>query len=189
MRSDKFGSQLERKSKSWFFIIFPMWMFMNRRRQNSDLTTYTFKILVLCTPELMKEGHHGTGFSNFQIQKWVSQTVVFDILLMSAKNCKKDTIFDNLRTINQEGGMKTRFMTPFFSSAFRALTVKKPHFCILNLSKFIFLGHPFVHSGLQNTWILEVKAVRLGFCPIRFKKDTHWEKWKNQVLLFLLSGE
>ena len=74
MRSDKFGSQLERKSKTCFFI-FPMWMFMNRRRQNSDLTAYTSKILVLCRPELTKEEPHGNGFSNFQIQKWVSQTV------------------------------------------------------------------------------------------------------------------
>ena len=41
-----------------------------------------------------------------------------DFLLMSAKNCKKDKIFDNLRTINQEGAMKTRLMTPSFSSAF-----------------------------------------------------------------------
>ena len=24
---------------------------------------------------------------------------------------------------------------------------------------------PSVHSGLPNTWILEVKALRLGFCP------------------------
>ena len=31
--------------------------------------------------------------------------------------------FDNLRTINQEGVMKTTLMTPFFSSAFQALTV------------------------------------------------------------------
>ena len=74
MRSDKFGSQLERKSKTWF-LIFPVWMFMNRRRQNSDLTAYTSKILVLCRPELTKEGPHGNGFSNFQIQKWVLQTV------------------------------------------------------------------------------------------------------------------
>ena len=72
---------------------------------------------------------------------------------------------------------------PIFFICFSS-SVKKPHFCILNLSKFIFLGHPFVHSGLQNTWILEVKAVRLGFCPIRFKKDTHWEKWKTRFYFF-----
>ena len=40
------------------------------------------------------------------------------MLLTSAKKLKKDTIFDNLRTITQEGDMKTRQMTPFFSSAF-----------------------------------------------------------------------
>ena len=44
-------------------------------------------------------------------------------LLKSAKNCQNDTIFDNLRTITQEGDMKTRQMTPLFSSIFQALTV------------------------------------------------------------------
>ena len=41
-----------------------------------------------------------------------------DFLLMSAKNFKKEKIFDNLRTINQEGAMKTRVMTSSFSPAF-----------------------------------------------------------------------
>ena len=36
-----------------------------------------------------------------------------DFLMISAKNCK-NTIFDNLRTINQEGDMKTRLMPHVF---------------------------------------------------------------------------
>ena len=39
-------------------------------------------------------------------------------LLKSAKNCQNDTIFDNLRTITQEGDMKTRQMTLFFNLLF-----------------------------------------------------------------------
>ena len=39
-----------------------------------------------------------------------------------------------LRTITQEGDTKTKRMTPFFSSAFRALTVYKTHFCIWKFS-------------------------------------------------------
>ena len=53
-----------------------------------------------------------------------------DFSLISAKNCKKDTISDNLRTLTQEGDMKTRQMTPFFSSAFQALTIQETQFCI-----------------------------------------------------------
>ena len=30
-------------------------------------------------------------------------------------------------------------------------------------------GSPLVHSGLPNTWILEVKAVRSEFCLVRFR--------------------
>ena len=55
-------------------------------------------------------------------------------------------------------------MIPFFSSSFWALTVCDLHICIWKLSKFIFMEPPpFVHSGLQNTWVLEVKAVRSDF--------------------------
>ena len=46
---------------------------------------------------------------------------VLDFLLISVKNYKKDTISDNLRTITQEGNMKTRQMTPFLKSTFPAL--------------------------------------------------------------------
>ena len=58
-------------------------------------------------------------------------------------------------------------MSPFFSSTFRALTVCDIHFCIWKLSKFIFVGPPWIHSGLQTTWVLEVHAVRLEFGPVR----------------------
>ena len=43
---------------------------------------------------------------------------LLDFLLTSARNCRKDTNVDNLWTITQEGDMKTRQMTPIFSSAF-----------------------------------------------------------------------
>ena len=42
-----------------------------------------------------------------------------NVLLISAKYCEKDTIFNNLNTITQKGDMKTRQMTPFFSRAFQ----------------------------------------------------------------------
>ena len=42
-----------------------------------------------------------------------------NVLLISAKYCEKDTIFNNLNTVTQKGDMKTRQMTPFFSRAFQ----------------------------------------------------------------------
>ena len=41
-----------------------------------------------------------------------------DFLLASAKNYKKATIFDDLKTITQKEDMKTRQMTPFFHLLF-----------------------------------------------------------------------
>ena len=45
-------------------------------------------------------------------------------------------------------------------------------------------GYPLFHSGLQNTWILELKAVRLMFSPVQFRKHTHWGKWKTWFYFF-----
>ena len=52
------------------------------------------------------------------------------LLLQSAQICKKMHFFDNFRTITLEGNMKTRQMTPFFSSAFPTLAVCNIHFWI-----------------------------------------------------------
>ena len=68
MKSDKFGSQLERKSKTWFFSFLDV-CFLNRTRQNSDLTAY-FADQNRRKDDLMK-----MNFVNFQIQKWISQIV------------------------------------------------------------------------------------------------------------------
>ena len=39
------------------------------------------------------------------------------------------------------------------------------------------MGSPqLFHSGLQNTWILDVKDGRSEFCPVRFRKHSHWGK-------------
>ena len=71
----------------------------------------------------------------------------------------------NLRTITQEGDMKTKQMTRFVFHLLFGL-------CLGNfIFNFIFT---LVHSGLQNTWILKVKAARLEFCLVRFRKYTQW---------------
>ena len=58
-------------------------------------------------------------------------------------------------------------MTTFFSSTFTSLTVIDIHFLYLKIIKIHFhVVRPLVHSGLHNTCILEVKAVRLEFCPV-----------------------
>ena len=44
--------------------------------------------------------------------------------------------------------------------------------------------HIFVHYGLQNSWILQVKTVRSEFFPVRFKKHTHSGKQKIWFYFF-----
>ena len=61
---------------------------------------------------------------------------------------EKMYFFDNLKTITQEGSMKTTQMTPFFSSTFSALPVYNIHFWIWKCLKFIFKFITLVHFGL-----------------------------------------
>ena len=59
-------------AKTWFFTFL---CFLNWARQNSDLANYTSKIQVFCRPECTKGGRLKMNFGNYQIEKWVSQTV------------------------------------------------------------------------------------------------------------------
>ena len=61
MTSDKFGSQLDEKVKRGFLLSL-MCMFLNRTRQNSDLTACTSKIQVFCGPEWTKGRPHKNEF-------------------------------------------------------------------------------------------------------------------------------
>ena len=73
----------------------------------------------------------------------------------STQNCKRCTFLENLRTITQEGSMKTRQMTHFFLSTFSALTVCNIHFYIWKWSKFIFLwSHlwPILVCKIHQFW-------------------------------------
>ena len=81
--------------------------------------------------------------------------------------------------------MKTTLTTPFFSSTFRALFINLT-FAFKNCQNSFLRGHPLVHSGLENTRILEVKAVRLGFCPFDLG-NIYIEENKKPGLLFLSS--
>ena len=49
-------------------------------------------------------------------------------------------------------------------------------------------GLPFVHSGPQNTWILEVQAVRSEFCLVRFR-NIHIKESKKPRFTFSSSWE
>ena len=53
-RSEKFGSQLDWKSKTWFFTFLNV--YVSWSRQNSDLTVFTSKIQVFYRPEWTKGG-------------------------------------------------------------------------------------------------------------------------------------
>ena len=64
-------------------------------------------------------------------------------------------------------------MTPFFHLFFALELFVILIFVFENCQNSFSWGAHFGHSGLQNTWILEVKAVRSEFCPIRFRKHTN----------------
>ena len=106
--------------------------------------------------------------------------------MRSAQICKKCTIFASLRPITQEGKKETRQMTPFFSSTFWALTSCDIHFCILKMSKFVFMG---TYANLMNTASITVTGKRVIFgdgqslqipCTILFKgKEKYIEVLKN----------
>ena len=59
MRSDKFGSQLDWKSKTWFFTFLNV--YVSWSRQNSDLTVFTSKIQVFYRPEWNRSGGGAGG--------------------------------------------------------------------------------------------------------------------------------
>ena len=72
MRSDKFGSQLDRKSKTWFFTflnVHAYWIEWDKFLI-SQLSPPILETRMDWKGDLMK-----MNFDNFQIQKWISQTV------------------------------------------------------------------------------------------------------------------
>ena len=63
MRSDKFDSQLERKSKIWFFTILNLYVpWIVATEQTSDLTVFAYKIQVFCKAESTKRGTQENEF-------------------------------------------------------------------------------------------------------------------------------
>ena len=80
---------------------------------------------------------------------------------------------------------KNRTNDPIFLICFKSPNCLGNSFFHLKVVKIHFHGVPHLaYSGLQNTWILEVKAVRLGFCLVRFRKYTHWGKSKTRFYFF-----
>ena len=81
--------------------------------------------------------------------------------------------------------MKTRQLSPFFYLLFEPNCLGNS-FLYLKIAKILFHGvSPLVHSGLQNASIFEVKAVRLGFCPVRFR-NIHIEENKKLSFTFFI---
>ena len=72
----------------------------------------------------------------------------FNKLRFLAKFSTKLQFLGKFKDHNEEGNMETGEISQSFNMFFFTLTVCKIHFCIW---KYFFL----VHSGLQNTWVLE----------------------------------
>ena len=75
MTSDKFGSQLERKNKTWFFTLLNVYVSWIERGKIliSQLTPPKFRYFA--DQNGQKEDPMKMNFGNFQIQRWISQTV------------------------------------------------------------------------------------------------------------------
>ena len=76
-------------------------------------------------------------------------------------------------------------MTPFFSSTFWALNICDIHFCILKVSKFIFMEssfHPFWSAKYLNFGGV---SCEIRILPCSIDEAYTLRKVKNQILLFL----
>ena len=87
-------------------------------------------------------------------------------MLRSTQFCKKCTILGNLRTITQDRDMKTRQMTPFFSSTFWAQTVSDIHICISECQ------NSFSWNPLWSILVCEIPEI------------CRWKLWKQNIVSF-----
>ena len=97
---------------------------------------------------------------------WIAITAL-DFLLTSAKNCKKYTIFDSLRTITQEGDMKTRPIIPLFSFVFLSPNC---------------LGTSFLHLKIVKIHFHGVTLLSILVCKI--PEFSRWKLWEKDFLPF-----
>ena len=75
MRSDKFGSQLEIKSKTWILTFLNVYVSSIERDKILISQLTAPKLRYFTDQNGRKEDPVKMNFGNFQIQKWVSQTV------------------------------------------------------------------------------------------------------------------
>ena len=75
MRSDKFGSQLDRKSKTWFFTFLNVYVSWIDRDKILISQLSPPKFRYFADQNGPKGDPMKTNFEFFQIQKWISKTV------------------------------------------------------------------------------------------------------------------
>ena len=113
---------------------------------------------------------------NFQMQNincYNSLRFVADI----SKKMQKGHNFWQFKDHNSGRRHENQTNDPIFFTCFSSPNCLGNSFFHLKIVKIHFHGVlPLAYSGLQNNWILEVKAVRLGFSPIQFRKYTYWRK-------------
>ena len=99
-----------------------------------------------------------------------------------SKKLKKGHSFWQFKDHNSGAKYENKTNNPICFSSPNCLRTSFLHLKIFNIH---FHGVPLWSILVsKNTWILEVKAVRLGFCPARFRKHTHRGKWKNRFYFF-----
>ena len=163
MRWDNFGSQLDRKSKTWFFTFLNVYISWIKREKVLISQLSPLKFRYFADQNEPKGEPYESEFWQFS------------------------KFFGNLRTMTLEGKKETRQMTPLFSSTVWALTVCDIYFCIWKLSKFIFMESPLwsiLVYKLPEFW--RWKLWDKNFVPFD-SGNVNIEESKIQVLLFLSS--
>ena len=108
----------------------------------------------------------------------------FRFLPEVSTNLQKCTILGNLKTITQEGEKKIRQILPFLIYFLSSVCVTF-NFVFENCQNSFSWGPTLVHSFWSTQYLnLEVKAVTLELCLVRFNKHTHRRKWKTKFYFF-----
>ena len=92
---------------------------------------------------------------------------------------QKMHFFRKFRTITQEKNLKTRQMTPFFSSTFSAPTVCNIPFWIWKYPKFIFMWSPLWSILVCKILQFLAKSSQFGKLKHTFLKSRHPDVTKN----------
>ena len=124
------------------FFVFDIFIFIDILISISWAVAHTPINHIICWKNVMRT-------LRYNMQIFLSVLV---FLLKSEKNCKKCTFLNNLRVITQEGDMKIRQMTSFFSSTFPTVTHLFLYLKIVTIHFHVALLWPILVCEIPQFW-------------------------------------